>query len=110
MPPGVQDVRVVTGAFVNGSCTLRFQNNNSAAKQKVVGASVGPTSPVANACRCTLLKNGIQTLDSSPFAGFGAAATGETDLLPSEFIDAVFTGGPTTGTAQITIHYEEWPL
>lgn len=93
----------------SGAGTVRIQNNNVAAvwivRQVTVRTNPATPGAIAN------LFQGVNFVCTLYFAGQGDTAGGEPPLFldPGEYVDAVFTGGPASGQAVMTLYYDEVP-
>lgn len=92
----------------NGTGTARISNQNSAVLWVVRQISVVTNPRVSSGCSATLtLPVGI--IDTTYFAGTGAAAGGDPPiyLRSGDFIDVTFENGPANGVGIVTYFYDE---
>lgn len=99
----------VTRLNASGAGVNQIVNGNSSSMWKIVQLSV-ITAPTISGCTCTVAPpTGI--VDTSYFAGTGDVAGGEPHwLLPGDFLQLTWTGGPVNGQGICTYYFAELPL
>lgn len=101
---------VVAPLSTAGAGVGQIANNNSAVIRIILSLSVvtSPRQSSAN-CKCEITPP-VGFVSTSYFAGTGDTAKGPYFLLPGDFINLTWTGGPASGQGIGTYWYIEVPL
>jgi len=98
---------VVTNLNASGDGSDQIRNNNAAVLWVVVQVSV-ITVPTSTATATLKPPTGI--IDTSYFAGTGDSAVGAYILLPGDYVEITYDGGPANGQGTATYIYHEVDL